>query len=534
MNTKTVADNESKVLQKKLNAAIASRASLEEDFKAQSSMLIEFINKLSQVSKGVDIKLDNRLAQLRILLTKSAPISDIELKINEISMLLQQQTTTNKKNISQLHTQFNSAGQSLQKVQGLPNDLRRQLRSLLAETQSTKESITQYAPLISKLLAFYSIALQSKSGDTSALSSSLDKQVPHEILSSADETPVLNRVLIGKISSCLSKLQLSTQYSKELLEINKNLLKDTTHDDVLLRFIEIFDVIFADLQHERNSAKHFLNSLSETLTTVQYAVKETLSTCKTAQDTNVKINQKLQNQLLDMAGTVKKALSLEQVKVDINGKIINIAKTLEQKTKLELQNQETLSSQLTEMAKKVETLEERSKEFESKLAEQKRKSMQDALTKLSNRAAFDEYFTQAMVAFHHKPFNLAIAVIDIDDFKSINDNYGHTAGDKTLQVIAHTIQKKATKDVFIARYGGEEFVLIYKNHKENELVKELNLLNKSIANLPFKFKNNKVSITLSIGATHITQEDNIHTAFERADEAMYKAKTQGKNRVIYA
>ncbi|MDO6488646.1 diguanylate cyclase [Colwellia sp. 6_MG-2023] len=531
MNTKTVAVNESKVLQKKLNAAIASRASLEEDFKAQSSMLIEFINKLSQVSKGVDIKLDNRLAQLRILLTKSAPVSDIELKINEISTLLQQQTTTNKKNISQLHTQFNSAGQSLQKVQGLPSDLRRKLRTLLQESQSTKESITQYAPLVSKLLAFYSIALQSKS---SVSSSNTAKELTQDISATTNATPAINSVLIGKISSCLSKLQLSTQYSKELLEINKNLLKDTTHDDVLLRFIEIFDVIFADLQHERNSAKHFLNTLSETLTTVQHAVKETLSTCKTAQDTNLKINQKLQGQLLDMAGSVKTALSLEQVKVDINGKIINIAKTLEKKTKLELQNQEELASQLSKMVKKVEAFEEKSKEYESKLAEQKRKSMQDALTKLSNRAAFDEYFTQAMVAFHHKPFNLALAVIDIDDFKSINDNYGHTAGDKTLQVIANTIQKKADKDAFIARYGGEEFVLIYKNHKEDELVKELNFLNKNVSILPFKFKDNKVSITLSIGATHISQEDNIHTAFERADEAMYKAKTQGKNQVIYA
>ena len=139
-----------------------------------------------------------------------------------------------------------------------------------------------------------------------------------------------------------------------------------------------------------------------------------------------------------------------------------------------------------------------------------------------------------MVRFHHNPFDLALAVIDIDDFKKINDTYGHTAGDKTLQVIANTIQKKVSDDVFVARYGGEEFVLIYSKKKEAPFIKELNLINKTIARLPFKFKNNKVSITLSIGATHITKEDNIHTAFERADEAMYKAKAQGKNQVIYS
>lgn len=534
MSTKTVADNQSQALQNKLNATIESRASLEEDFKTQSSMLIEFINKLSQVSKGINIKLDNRLAQLRGLLTKSAPISDIEFKINEISKLLQKHTVTNEQNIAQLHDQFNDAGQNLQKINGLPNNLRRKLRGLLVETQSTKDSLTQYIPLLSQLLEFYNIALHSKA-DIPQKDLLTAVQQPTQINITADsKSSAVNSVLIEKISSCLSKLHLSTQHTKELLAINKRLLRDTTNDDVLERFIEIFDVIVADLQNERDSAKNFLNTLNDTLTTVQNAVKKTLSTCKKAQSTNDKINEKLQEQLLEMTGSVKEAISLDQVKVDINGKLNTIALTLEKKAEFEQQSQQVLSNQLNEMAQKVDKLEEQSQKFEEKLAEQQRKSMQDALTKLSNRAAFDEYFTQSMVRFHHKPFDLALAVIDIDDFKKINDSYGHTAGDKTLQVIAKTIQKKVDKDAFVARYGGEEFVLIYSNQKEPALIKELNLINKNIARLPFKFKNNKVSITLSIGATHITKEDNIHTAFERADEAMYKAKAQGKNQVVYA
>ena len=534
MSTKTVADNQSQALQSKLNAAIASRASLEEDFKAQSSMLIEFINKLSQVSKGVNIKLDNRLAQLRSLFTKSAPISNIELKISEISKLLQHHAVANDKNIALLHAQFTDAGHNLQKVKGLPNDLRRKLRALLGEAQLTKDSLVQYIPLLSQLLEFYNIAIHSK------------EDIPHNELLAAVQSPEqaqidakkeksdVNSELIGKISACLSKLHLSTQNTQELLAINKKLVKDTTNDGVLQHFVEIFDVIVADLQNERDSAKNFLNTLSETLTTVQNAVKNTLSTCKEAQTTNDEINEELQEQLLEMTGTVKQAISLDKVKVDINVKLNSIAQTLEKKSKFEQNNQQALSNQLSAMAKKVEKLEEQSQQFEEKLAEQQRKSMHDALTKLSNRAAFDEYFTQSMVRFHHNPFDLALAVIDIDDFKKINDTYGHTAGDKTLQVIANTIQKKVSDDVFVARYGGEEFVLIYSKKKEAPFIKELNLINKTIARLPFKFKNNKVSITLSIGATHITKEDNIHTAFERADEAMYKAKAQGKNQVIYS
>ncbi len=534
MTTKTVAASQVQVLKTKLNAAIESKSLLEEDFSAQSSMLIQFINKLSQVSKGINLKLDNRLAQLRALLTKSAPIADLEVKIAEISKLLQTHTVTNEQNITRLHEQFNNAGQSLQKINGLPNDLRRQLRTLLKETQSTKDSLIQYIPLLSQLLALYDTSLRAKVDIPAGGLLSANLQTTKNNDSTNESSSNVNSVLIEQVSTCLTKLHLSTQHTKELLEINKKLLNDTTNDDVLKHFIEIFDVIVADLQNERDSAKSFLNNLSETLTTVQSAVKKTLSTCKEAQHTNDEINERLQEQLLEMTGTVKKAMSLDQVKVDINGKLKNIAQTLEEKTTFEQQNQQALASQLNDMAKKVEKLEEQSQEFEAKLAEQQRKSMQDALTKLSNRAAFDAYFTQSLVRFHHKPFDLSLIVIDIDDFKNINDTYGHTAGDKTLQVIANTIQKKVSKDAFVARYGGEEFVLIYTHQTQTALVKELNLINKSIARLPFKFKSNKVSITLSIGATHITKEDNIHTAFERADQAMYQAKAKGKNQVIYS
>lgn len=537
MSTKTVADNHSQALQSKLNAAISSRATLEEDFKAQSSMLIEFINKLTQVSKGMDIKLDNRLAQLRGLLTTSAPITDIELKITEISKLLQKHTATNAHNLAELHQAFNKAGLNLQKINGLPNDLRRKLRGLLTETQATKESLTQYTPLLTQLLAFYTIALDVKTGTQSNIENSSTLQPQHTPINGSTVTSPtssnVNAALIKQVSNCLSQLNLSTQYTQDLLAIHKKLLKDTTNDDVLQHFIEIFDVIAADLRQERNSATTFLNSLNETLTTVQNAVKKTLSTCEKTQHSNDLINVKLQSQLLDMTGSVAKAMSLDQVKVDINSKLSNIAATLEKKAQFEQQSQLALSNQLKDMADKVKKLEEQSQKFEKKLADQQRKSMNDALTKLSNRAAFDEYFTKAMVRFHHQPFDLSLVVMDVDDFKNINDSYGHTAGDKTLQVIANTIQKHVSNDAFVARYGGEEFVLIYTRQKESDLIKELNTINKNIARLPFKFKNNKVSITLSIGVTHITKDDNIHTAFERADEAMYKAKSQGKNQVIY-
>jgi diguanylate cyclase len=534
MNDSTVAKKQLVALKIKLDSAIESRSSLEDDFNLQSNLLIQFISKLSLISTGIDLELDNRIAQLRTLFTKSAPISDIEEKIAVISKLLQQHSITNEKNISHMHEQFNQAGGSLQKIKGLPDNLRRDLRALLTETKDSKDTLIQYIPLLSKLLTFYEHALKAKNATPTQGVLQPEKSISAPNKQSNDHNSTSFDVsILEKISVSLSSLPLSKDHTNDLLAIKKKLMADQSSDEVLHHLVDIFDVIVADFKDEKNSAENFLTNLSATLTKVQSAVKETIASQKNSRLTNDKINLKLQGQLTDMTGIVEKALSLNQVKEDINEKLQCIASTLEQKSKFEQQNHQQLADKLNEMSAKVEQLEQQSKVFEDKLAEQQKKGMQDALTKLANRAAFDEFFAKAIVRFHHKPFDLALVVIDIDDFKKINDTYGHTAGDKTLQVIAKTIVKKVSKATFVGRYGGEEFVLIYSKTKEEILTAELNALNEFVARLPFKFKSHKVSITLSIGVTHIKSDDNMQTAFERADQAMYKAKKQGKNQVIY-
>jgi diguanylate cyclase (GGDEF)-like protein len=534
MNDSSVAQKQLVALKRKLDTAIESRSSLEDDFNLQSNLLIQFIGKLTLISKGVDLELDNRLAQLRTLFSKSAPISEIEDKISVISKLLQQHSITSRKNISHVQDQFSQAGESLQKINGLPGDLRRDLRALLSETKDSKDSLIQYIPLLSQLLTFYDQALKAKGAmPNQGILQAPPITVPENKIAGEIGAIVLDAQFLEKISVSLSALPLSKAHTSDLLAIKKKLMTNQSSEKVLQNFIDIFDVIVADFKDEQKNAKNFLTSLSATLTTVQSAVKETIVTQRNSQKTNDIINQKLQSQLLDMTGTVEKALTLTQVKEDINEKLQIISNTLEQKSKFEQQNHQQLADKLNDMSAKVEQLEKQSEMFEEKLAEQQRKSMQDALTKLANRAAFDDFFAKTMIRFHRKPFPLALVVIDIDDFKKINDTYGHTAGDKTLQVIANSIVKNVTKGVFVGRYGGEEFVMIYSKIDEEALFSELNALNNFVARLPFKFKSNKVSITLSIGATHIKPDDNIHIAFERADQAMYKAKKQGKNQVVY-
>ena len=543
MGENTVADKTISHLKLKLDTAISARSELEEEFSAQSALLTSFIGKLSQACKGIDKLLDNKLANLRSSLKKSTSFADLEKEVRTISVLLQQHSVQNDKNIKKMNEQLQTSGASLQKVKKLPAVDQKQLKKLVSNIQDSKDSLIQYVPLMSEFIVFYEAALKvndlpPKGGLLSANNAiSVDKINKVDV---ADDKRALNPVeqtaskeLLERFSSILNTLVMSEKHKVDINKIKSSLNDKISNHVLMTKCLNVFDLIIEDLKEERSTAKIFLSTLSETLATVQASVSSTIKSTSESNVKHDKINKELHEKINEMSQGINGAHSLTDMKVDVNERLLKIAKTLEKKTKLEEEQRQALQNKLNTMSAQVKQLELQSQNFEKRMQEQQAKSLQDALTKLGNRAAFDEYFAKEIVRFHHKKFDLAITVIDLDDFKRINDTYGHTAGDKTLQVIANTLKKVIGNDAFIGRYGGEEFVIVFSGIDKITVMNRLNILRKKVASLPFTFKNNRVSITLSIGVSLVQKDDNVHSAFERADTALYQAKKDGKNRVIY-
>ncbi len=528
MSSNVVVEKELISLKRKLESAISARTSVEADFKSQSTLFTEFIIKLSQSAKGIDKSLDNKLAKLRTLLTSKIEINEVSLLIKDISKTLQQYSSKEDQRIRTLQNDFDSAGKSLQKFSDLPSGLKKKLRTFLKENETSKEALSLYIPLLSQLVTFYQQAIENDSAGSikGGLLNSL-KTPP------VNKTDTADAETIKKFTLFLDKINISGKYQTQLIKIKAELSDDMPNEQLLKRFLDAFDVISHDLAQEVRTAKTFLSTLSATLSTVQSAVQHTISTQSNCQKEHAKLNNQLQGQITDMAKGLGEANSLVDIKVDINIKLKTIAATLSEKNSLESSHQVALESELNDMQGKVQQLEQQAKVFEKRIKEQQHRSLQDALTKLNNRAAFDEHFAKEMVRCQRNKTPLAIVIADLDDFKRINDTYGHTAGDKTLQVIASTFKKNIENKGFIARYGGEEFVFVFSGKDKSTLMTLLESLRKNVAKLPLKFKNNKVSMTLSIGITHIKQDDNVHIAFERADTALYQAKENGKNAVVY-
>ena len=125
-------------------------------------------------------------------------------------------------------------------------------------------------------------------------------------------------------------------------------------------------------------------------------------------------------------------------------------------------------------------------------------------------------------------------MVDIDHFKKYNDHYGHLAGDHCLQHIATTLQGCARRAAdFAARFGGEEFLILLPMTKIAGAMVMAKRILSVVSSESFFFQNQKIDVTVSIGVTSPLKSDTIATLIERADQALYKAKTQGRNRIEY-
>lgn len=157
----------------------------------------------------------------------------------------------------------------------------------------------------------------------------------------------------------------------------------------------------------------------------------------------------------------------------------------------------------------------------------------DALTGLYNHKTFHEYLEVLLEQCENNQLSLSIALIDIDNFKQVNDTYGHRVGDLVLENSANKLNSLMMPNDFAARYGGEEFAVIFTDKTADEAVEMAEGIRRGIEQLNHPYMENK-PITISIGLCVYHQGYGKEKLFRNADKALYEAKRMGKNRVVTA
>jgi len=158
----------------------------------------------------------------------------------------------------------------------------------------------------------------------------------------------------------------------------------------------------------------------------------------------------------------------------------------------------------------------------------------DPMTKLYNRRYFTKVSEHIMDLSVRKDEDISVIILDIDNFKLVNDTYGHKAGDQVIISLANLLRSHQRKSDIVCRFGGEEFVILLPNTPLEGAQIVAQKIRSSVEEDSLKIENHNISYTVSIGVSKVdtSSEKNIEKALNRADDGLYRAKHNGRNQVV--
>lgn len=184
--------------------------------------------------------------------------------------------------------------------------------------------------------------------------------------------------------------------------------------------------------------------------------------------------------------------------------------------------------------KEVKESEVRIKELEDKLAHMSELVREDQLTGSLNRRGLDDVFEREADRADRRGTPLCAAMLDLDNFKKLNDTYGHSAGDEALVHLVRIVKQTLRSIDVIARYGGEEFLIVMPETTLDEAAQAMSRVQRELTTHFFTANDQRLFITFSAGVAIRAPHESQEAVLKRADKAMYEAKRSGKNRVVKA
>ena len=281
-------------------------------------------------------------------------------------------------------------------------------------------------------------------------------------------------------------------------------------------------------QHEFEAYLQQLNERLESFqSNLQAASEGHADNRSAARDMDTQIREQVDG----LQSSMQEAADLDDLKHVLENHLEGLLGTMDQHQKQRDEREQEVAARLHSLAERVAHMEQEALGYREHLEEQRQKALIDPLTGLPNRAAWSERLDHEINQWQQHGNTLLLAMLDLDHFKRINDNYGHLAGDKVLKIIANVLRKRLRGTDFIARFGGEEFVLLMPDTVPTAGAKLLEKLRASIEACPFHFKGEPVTITISMGMTAFKPGEHSDLVLKRADQALYRAKHAGRNQV---
>ena len=297
---------------------------------------------------------------------------------------------------------------------------------------------------------------------------------------------------------------------------------------------ETISLIQMRLNQEKEKFEYYLNELNEKLVSINRLILEDQQTVTQLHDLNITINTNVDQQLTKVRTEIESATDLQTLQLAMNHSmdtLLGVLTDFQDRVKSSLAGMHERQAELTGQLK---SLQDNNRTLIKQVIQERELSMKDPLTQLPNRQGFDERLAEEIARSDRYQQPCCIALIDLDYFKRINDQYGHLAGDKVLKVLAREMRSQLRKTDYLARFGGEEFVLLLPQTTLESGIQALEKMRVHISQCPFNFQGKPVQITFSAGISAYSEGESADQWLNRADEALYSSKDAGRNKTTAA
>jgi len=278
--------------------------------------------------------------------------------------------------------------------------------------------------------------------------------------------------------------------------------------------------------------ERFLQSLDQRLQAIQLLVTDASVGQAEREQARKDLDTLVRDQIADIRSVVTGSGDLGELGSSVREHLTLIVRAMEKYQEDERAREQRLSEKLEMLQARLSEMEKEASQARRVIEEHKRRATHDGLTGLPNRDAYQHRLEEELARKARYGGSLTLVVADVDHFKRINDNYGHLAGDKVLQLLAKALRKSLRDVDFVGRYGGEEFVILMPETNAEEALAATEKLRTKVEASPFNFRKERVPITMSFGISEFHALEDAETVFERADKALYRAKDEGRNRCI--
>lgn len=337
----------------------------------------------------------------------------------------------------------------------------------------------------------------------------------------------IEETLIG----LLDDLSLPERHKAQALDMRERVARGLNWYELIPVLDDLAVLMLAINDSGQHEFEAYLQQINERLETFQSHLQEASEGHADNSTAARELDSQLREQVDGLQSSVQGAVDIDSLKHLLDNRLEGLLVTMDEHQHERDRREQELAGRLQGLAERVASMEQEALGYREHLEEQRQKALVDPLTGLPNRAAWSERVERELADWQENGGHLAMAILDLDHFKRINDGYGHLAGDKVLKIVADQLRKRLRGRDFIARFGGEEFVLLLPQTSPPVALQVAETMRAAIEACPFHFKGERVVITTSIGVSAFRSGERGDQVLKRADEALYRAKDQGRNRV---